>query len=76
MLKFDCLKIAEHVFAKSLAVADFVVADTPCELDILKSELLLKVHVHGKPVNCNQIPSLVQNKFFDTNPHHYKLLPN
>ena len=25
---FDCLKISEHVFAKSLAVAAFVMADT------------------------------------------------
>ena len=30
MLKYDWLKIAEmHVFAKSLAVAAFVMADTP-----------------------------------------------
>ena len=48
MLKSDWLKIAEmHVFSKSLAGG----------LDILKSELLLKVNVHGKPVSCNRIPS-------------------
>ena len=26
---FDCFKVSEHVFAKSLAVAAFVMMDTP-----------------------------------------------
>ena len=66
MLKFDCLKIAEHMFVKSLTVADFADAS---ELNILKSELLLKLHVHGKQVNCNRIPSLAQNINFSTPLH-------
>ena len=36
MLKYDCFKIAEHVFAKSLAVATFVIADTPVRWTFLK----------------------------------------
>ena len=51
MLKYDWLKIAEmHVFARSLRHGGYA-----GELDILKLELLLKVNVHGKPVNCNRV---------------------
>ena len=39
------------------------------ELDILKTELLLQVHVHGKPVNYNRIPSSAQNINFSTPLH-------
>ena len=39
-----------HVFARSLRHGGYA-----AELDILKLELLLKVNVHGKPVNCNRV---------------------
>ena len=53
MLKYDWLKIAEmHVFARSLRHGGYAGELDILELDILKLELLLKVNVHGKPVNC------------------------
>ena len=47
MLKFDCLKIAEHVFAKSLAVADFVMADAPVSWTFLKQNCCCKFMYMG-----------------------------
>lgn len=58
MLKYmyDWLKIVEMpLFAKSLEVAAFIMVDMPVSWTFLNQDLL-KVNVHGKPVNCNRIP--------------------